>query len=273
MVNHKRGRPRSEGDRYPSGKLKPASSSDTSKSPIAPTLWQRIRTAGVKMGMDPRLGTELGRLALHDELTSAEVSAGFRIAEIYYRFEHVHGRSRSAGGSSFFKQFVADLEKPVDVKHRDILHEINREEAEREARDDFDLLQHYMPPTARSMVEQLCVDNRAISINAVPSVKITLRYFFDLFKDEKKYRQKRGKKIEPNAYKLKFTKPRPRPADSKPPQPAKRSTASGEKTAWMQMQRIMRPDFDEAKLEKAWAIYMALRDRGTFREEKAKVPT
>ena len=195
MVNHKRGRPRSEGDRYPSGKLKPASSSDTSKSPIAPTLWQRIRTAGVKMGMDPRLGTELGRLALHDELTSAEVSAGFRIAEIYYRFEHFHGRSRSAGGSSFFKQFVADLEKPVDVKHRDILHEINREEAEREARDDFDLLQHYMPPTARSMVEQLCVDNRAISINAVPSVKITLRYFFDLFKDEQKYRQKRGKRL------------------------------------------------------------------------------
>jgi len=43
-------------------------------------LWQRIKTNGQKIGLDPRLGTELGRLALHDELTSAEVSAGFRIA-------------------------------------------------------------------------------------------------------------------------------------------------------------------------------------------------
>jgi hypothetical protein len=36
-------------------------------------------------------------LALHDELTSAEVSAGFRIAEIYGAFEFFHGRTRSAG--------------------------------------------------------------------------------------------------------------------------------------------------------------------------------
>jgi hypothetical protein len=63
--------------------------------------------------LDPRLGTELGRLALHDELTSAEVSAGFRIAEIYQAFEHFHGRTRSAAGSSFLRQFVADLEKPI----------------------------------------------------------------------------------------------------------------------------------------------------------------
>jgi hypothetical protein len=71
-----------------------------------------------KIGLDPRLGTELGRLALHDELTSAQVSAGFRIAEIYHAFEFFHDRTRSAAGSSFFRQFVADLEKPIEVSRR-----------------------------------------------------------------------------------------------------------------------------------------------------------
>ena len=61
------------------GKLRPA---ETSKQPISPALWQRIKTNGQKIGLDPRLGTELGRLALHDELTSVEVSVGFRIAGI-----------------------------------------------------------------------------------------------------------------------------------------------------------------------------------------------
>jgi hypothetical protein len=51
-------------------------------------------------------------------LTSAEVSAGFRIAEIYHAFEHFHGRTRSAAGSSFFRQFVADLEKPIEIGRR-----------------------------------------------------------------------------------------------------------------------------------------------------------
>jgi hypothetical protein len=111
----KRGRPSKSGDRYKCGKLKPA---DTSKQPISPALWQRIKTNGQKIGLDPRLGTELGRLALHDELTSMEVSAGFRIAEIYQAFEHFHGRTRSAAGSSFFRQFVADQEKPIEVGRR-----------------------------------------------------------------------------------------------------------------------------------------------------------
>src|ERR1700742_5168116 len=111
----KRGRPSKTGERYKCGKLRPV---ETSKQPISPALWQRIRTNGQKIGLDPRLGTELGRLALHDELTSAEVSAGFRIAEIYQACEHFHGRTRSAAGSSFFRQFVADVEKPIEVSRR-----------------------------------------------------------------------------------------------------------------------------------------------------------
>src|SRR6201989_2409095 len=104
----KRGLPSKTGERYKCGKLRPA---EPSRQPISPALWQRIKTNGQKIVLDPRLGTELGRLALHDELTSAEVSAGFRIAEIYQTFEHFHGRTRSAAGSSFFRHFVADTDK------------------------------------------------------------------------------------------------------------------------------------------------------------------
>jgi hypothetical protein len=48
----KRGRPSKSGDRYKCGKLRPA---ETSKQAISPALWQRIKTNGQKIGLDPRL--------------------------------------------------------------------------------------------------------------------------------------------------------------------------------------------------------------------------
>ena len=173
----KRGRPSKSGDRYKCGKLKPA---ETSKQPISPALWQRIKTNGQKIGLDPRLGTELGRLALHDELTSAEVSAGFRIAEIYQVFESFHGCTRSAAGSSFFRQFVADLEKPIEVGRRktDDHLDIDREVRERKAREDFDVLQFYMPADQRDLVEQVCVGSRPINPVSTPDLKVVLQILF-----------------------------------------------------------------------------------------------
>jgi hypothetical protein len=203
----KRGRPSKTGDRYKCGKLRPA---ETSKQPISPALWQRIKTNGQKIGLDPRLGTELGRLALHDELTSAEVSAGFRIAEIYQTFEHFHGRTRSAAGSSFFRQFVADLEKPIEVNRRrtDDHISIDQEEREREAREDFDVLQYYMPVAQRDLVEQVCVSSQPINPVSLPVLKMVLQYFFEIFRDDKNYQSKRSKKFDPNAPKIKFHKPK-----------------------------------------------------------------
>jgi hypothetical protein len=178
----KRGRPSKSGERYKCRKLRTA---ETSKQPISPALWQRIKTSGQKIGLDPRLGTELGRLALHDELTSAQVSAGFRIAEIYHAFEHFHGRTRSAAGSSFFRQFVADLEKPIEVGRRrsDDYIDLDREERECEARENFDVLQYYMPVAQRDLVEQVCVEGRPINPVSIPTLKLVLQYFFEIFRD------------------------------------------------------------------------------------------
>jgi hypothetical protein len=266
----KRGRPSKSGDRYKCGKLKPA---ETSKQPISPALWQRIKTNGQKIGMDPRLGTELGRLALHDELTSAEVSAGFRIAEIYQTFEGFHGRTRSAAGSSFFRQFVADLEKPIEIGRRktDDYLDIDRDAREREAREDFDVLQFYMPVAQRDLVEQVCVGSRPINPVSMPVLKIVLQYFFEIFRDDKNYQSKRSKKFDANAPKIKFYKPKKDKAKKVEKQvenaePPKRVDVR--KVSYMQTLRILRPDLDDDQLERAWSIYHALIARADFRKEK-----
>jgi hypothetical protein len=270
----KRGRPSKSGDRYKCGKLRPA---ETSKQPISPALWQRIKTNGQKMGLDPRLGTELGRLSLHDELTSAEVSAGFRIAEIYQTFEHFHGRTRSAAGSSFFRQFVADLEKPIEVTRRrsDDLISIDQEEREREAREDFDVLQYYMPAAHRDIVEQVCVASRPINPVSLPVLKMVLQYFFEIFRDDKNYRSKRSKKFDANAPKIKFYKPKKDKAKKveKTVENAEpRKSIDARKVCYMQTLRILRPDLDDDQLEQAWGVYHALIARADFRREKEAVP-
>jgi len=258
----KRGRPSKSGERYKCRKLRTA---ETSKQPISPALWQRIKTSGQKIGLDPRLGTELGRLALHDELTSAQVSAGFRIAEIYHAFEHFHGRTRSAAGSSFFRQFVADLEKPIEVGRRrsDDYIDLDREERECEARENFDVLQYYMPVAQRDLVEQVCVEGRPINPVSIPSLKLVLQYFFEIFRDDKNYRSKRSKKFDADAPKIKFCKPRKdktkkadNPVEMAEQQPKQPKSVDNRKLSYIQTLRILRPDLTDEQLERAWAYIM-----------------
>lgn len=276
MVTAKRGRPQKQGERYPGGKLKPAQkqSGSTDRQPISPALWQRIKADGIKLGADPRLTTELGRLALHDELSNAEVSAGFRIAEIYLRFERFHQRSRSAGGSSFFNAFVANDERPIEIGRRqhDEYLDIDREEAEREAKAEFELLQFYMPPSHRAFVEQLCVENRPVNPHVLRGVRITLRYFSELFKDDKKYRAKMAEKLGRNAYKHKIPSKKKKPTAPAEVAPVeiKKAPENKDKSAWFQVQRILRPDLTDQQLEEAWAIFIALKARSAFRQAKSE---
>jgi hypothetical protein len=274
MVSAKRGRPAKAGERYPSGKLRPA---DTSKSPIAPAVWQRIQADATKLGLDPRLGTELGRLSMHAELSLSEVSAGFRIAEIYYRFEHMHGRSRSAAGSSFFRQFVANLEQPADAHIRGALSLADREQNEIEAKAEFEMLQEYMPPGQRSLIEQLCVENRPISPHQIATIKQILNWFAGLFRDDKKYRSRKAKKLTTDDFKLKYVRVGDQKtikflseagANSAPAPEVRKRPENNNKSAWLQVQRILRPDLNDEELEKAWAVYIALAARSDFRQEK-----
>jgi hypothetical protein len=51
--------------------------------------------------VDERLGSELGRLFLHQELTSAQVAAGFRLGRIYQTFERLKGKRSSPASPSY----------------------------------------------------------------------------------------------------------------------------------------------------------------------------
>src|SRR5258708_5484643 len=94
----KGGRARKSGPRHPGGQLKqPSQGID----PIAPALFQRIVVEARRKVVDERLGTELGRLFLHHELTSAQVAAGFRMARIYSDFERLKGKRRSPASPSY----------------------------------------------------------------------------------------------------------------------------------------------------------------------------
>jgi hypothetical protein len=49
----------------------------------APTTWRRIYDEGVAVGLDPRLGAEIGRLALADRLTETQATAGVFVGNWY----------------------------------------------------------------------------------------------------------------------------------------------------------------------------------------------
>ena len=50
---------------------------------------------GLRLGLDRRLGSEVGRLALHGELTENEATTAFLVAEIYGRYERGEGTRRT----------------------------------------------------------------------------------------------------------------------------------------------------------------------------------
>jgi len=85
-----KGRPRKPGERTPCGALKRQRDDG-----MTVTVWQRIKADGIRVGTDPRLGSQLGRLGMIGDLTAPQVAAGFRVGGIYREFERHHSRQRS----------------------------------------------------------------------------------------------------------------------------------------------------------------------------------
>lgn len=122
------------------------------KEGVAPTTFFRIREHGIRLAVDPRLTTVLGQMGLFNELSAGEVDAGFRIAEIYGRFERLTGAPRRAAASPSYDRGFGQGGKDVD--------EERRQKQERRARKEFDKLQLMMPSDwARDVLEAVCVDN------------------------------------------------------------------------------------------------------------------
>jgi hypothetical protein len=155
----KRGRPALPGERYPSGDRRVTS------DPRAENVFRRFAELEQMVGLDPRLTSQIGRLRYLRLLTDNQAAAADKIAQIYGRFERIHERRRSSVSPSY------QLGRRTGAGHDHDPAEVAAAEA------DYRGLQDCIPAIpreARDVIEQLCVENCAISSLYLPHVRIIL---------------------------------------------------------------------------------------------------
>lgn len=254
-------RPRKPGERYPSGKLKPAPKPNF--DPISGVEWQRIRQDGRRLGADPRLASELARLNLFGELTIVQTTAGQRVGEIYGRYERLTGLKRSVRSPSYERAYGIGFERQ-DAERA-------AAEAFRDLQDTLDQLAQAPPPIFSKRkgrlecrphhvidaLEHLCVENRAIGPALYPEIRGLLDYLAATWGLSTIRR--------PNAGSSRRAPITPAPEQ----QPRKPEPRTGhDQEAWMKVMRTLRPDLTDAQLENAYRVAQAVRDRGKFLNER-----
>jgi hypothetical protein len=155
----KRGRPALPGERYPSGERRVAA------DPRAENVFRRFAELEQMVGLDPRLTSQIGRLRYLRLLTDTQAAAADRIAQIYGRFEQIHERRRSSVSPSY--QLGRSTGAGRDYDPAEIA------EAEADFRDLQDCIPA-IPREARDVIEQLCVENCAVSSLYLPHLRIIL---------------------------------------------------------------------------------------------------
>jgi hypothetical protein len=278
VTNSRAGRPASAGPRYPSGRLKPQG------DPRANNIWARIKEHGVRLMLDPRLGTELSRLSLDGSLTNTQVEAGFLVARIYGAFEKYTRKRRSAASPSYLRSF-GDPDGPDDPVDPIELDELERRV--RSAKRRWAQLNH--PETgvlagffrdmgiggfdqnrARNALETLCVEDRRLEhSDDLYTVSLILNRVAAAFGLTSTTAAAPVSTVaitarRPPRRRLRGGEQR-RP-DNRPP--TKR--ADPRKDAWLQVQAKLNPKLSAEGLDEAWGIYEALVDRRHFRRDKER---
>ncbi len=100
MIEATKGRPRTSGDRYPSGQLKPKS-----KQPdgTPPAKIRRMIDMAAHGAADPLLGTPLGWLRMHGKLTDSQTAAGVAYAKLRGQADRAMGLSRRSTASPSYE--------------------------------------------------------------------------------------------------------------------------------------------------------------------------
>lgn len=274
MAYGKVGRPPKEGERYPSGKLKPAAESpavpgESGRKPISGALWQRMLADGEKIFGDARFGTELGRLGAIGALTPGEVATGFRIAGIYGRFEYYKNLRRSAASPHYIREFIAegagsDTElinfTAKEGRERDrSFSPDDRELREQDATKAFKELQAALPFEFRTQVEMLCVENIHVGFQGLIRARIGLAVAKEHFSDVEKGAT--GKKDRKKKRQRLPSMPEPKP---------KTAIVNAFKEAFFAVRRKRSPTISEADLDQEWNVLCALKSRQDFRSEKSE---
>lgn len=259
------GRPKEEGERYPSGKLKPKASIE----PIAPALWDRLKTEAVKAVEDVRFGTEIGRLSIHGELSSTQASAGFRVAEVYGRFERHKRMRRSAASPSYLvasssfaeeKAIEAITEQTLaraTVEEMLTPEQLQELEAHiRASEKRFEKLQKFLrvyPSNVRVAMEMLCVDDNHANpamLNDLRTLLDELAVFFRIKAAPKeKKRQVREVRAEKDG--------------------SKTEIPNVDKAVWLKHLAAMLPQHKPYELEALYSKVQVLKDREHIDRERA----
>lgn len=161
MGKGRRGRPRAERARYPSGQAKPEGAG------ITGTALQRLRA----LGTNPILESQVGRLLFLGELELEQAQTAWRIAEIYGRYDRAMGRRRSAASPSY------------EIGHGLVRRGNGREESEDDAERKTTAVRRFgnlqaeirlCPRGVKPAIEELCIEDRACPAGWLPQVKIAL---------------------------------------------------------------------------------------------------
>jgi hypothetical protein len=155
----KRGRPALPGERYPNGERRAAS------DPRADNVFRRFAELEQIVGLDPRLTSQIGRLRYLRLLTDNQAAAADKIGQIYGCFERIHERRRSSVSPSY--QLGRSTGEGRDYDPAEVAA------AERDYRDLQDCIPA-VPREARDVIEQLCVEDCAISSLYLPHVRVIL---------------------------------------------------------------------------------------------------
>ncbi len=221
--------------------------------PIAPAAWQRIRQMVEVGALDPIHATELGRLSYHGEITSTQMAAGLRIGEIYGRYERSIGRRRSARSPSYEIGFGQSPD-PESTE--------GEIEQARAARHAWDLVQALMPTDlARAMIEDLCVEDRAINSLHLDGIRTLLDRAAAKF----------GTTTTGKAP-VETTHRRPTHRANGKPAPAAAALQHrvGELDVWRIMLAKLRPDLDDDQALSAFQLFTAMKDRARLRRLKVR---
>jgi hypothetical protein len=158
MVASKRGRPALPGERYPSGERREAS------DPRAENVFRRFAELEKTVGLDPRLTSQIGRLRYLKLISDGQAAAADKVGQVYGRFERTHHVRRHSVSPSY------ELGRGRSGFEYD-------DETICAAQADYDAVQDCIPAfprEARELIEQLCVENCAVSSLHLPDIRRVL---------------------------------------------------------------------------------------------------
>jgi hypothetical protein len=274
-----RGRPRQDGERYPSGKLKPKPRPvvDFEKAPMSGTAWQQMISRSNDLLNDPSLASEINRLGAAGKLSPAQVATAARIARIYGRYEYYQGIKRTTASPYYVREFISSSPNPEDHLGKspgqqesvlgDERTEDDIEEMAKKATEEFKDLQNVLLRSHRFDIEALCVENCHLDYAGYLTAREALEVVREFFqtKDEggKKMSRAERRKLLQKRKKAKAAKDEVIVADTpERPNPLKQ--------AFMSTQKVLSPHLDQQQLEHAWETLCAVKHLNDFRHEKSQ---